>query len=205
MCFMGGGSPPHDNSAELARQQEAERQARIKTGQAAIDEKFNAFNDDFYNKISTDYKNYYNPQLDDQYQKAMQKATLALAGTGNLTSSSGANSLSDLRQKYADNQSYIADQALAAANNLRTQVAQNKNNLYQQNNTAADPSLAGIQATEATANLMAPQTFSPLGDLFGAALSNITTNAGLASAGYQNYATPLINRLSPTGNSTLVK
>lgn len=203
MCF-GGGSVPHDNSAELARAEEAARQARIKTGQEAIDNSFGAFDDNFYNKISTDYKNYYNPQLDSQYTDAMKNLTLKLASSGNLTSSYGADAMAKLRQKYAEQQGYVADQALAAANNLRTSVASTKNQLYSQNQTAADPSLASEQAIAATANLQAPQTFSPLGDLFSSFLSNVGTNAGLASAGYTNYMSPLVKSASGSGSQKIV-
>ena len=202
MCF--GGSVPQDNSAELARQEEEARQARIEAGKTAIDEAFTGFDDNYYNTITGDYENYYNPQLETQYTDAMQSLTKKLAGSGNLTSSYGAKMLGDLREKYAEQQASIADQALAAANTLRSNVASSKNSLYSQNQTAADPTLASEQAAAATEGLQAEQTFTPLGDLFSSFLNNVATNASLGAAGYNNYTTSTVKNILNGGNSSTV-
>ena len=55
---MCTSKPPKDNSAQIARQQEAERQARIAEGQTAIDTSFGNFNDDFFQGYQDQYTNY---------------------------------------------------------------------------------------------------------------------------------------------------
>ena len=206
MCFFSS-DPPHDNSAEQARADEQARQDRISAGQKNIDTAFGAFDDNYYNKVSGDYTGYYQPQLDEQYQKAIQKETLQLAGSGNLTSSSGATALSDVRRTYDRQKTAMADAALKAANDVRGQVESNKTDLYATNRAAADPTQAESLATARVGTLQAPQAFSPLGDIFAAVLSNGTNQALLSAANKNGSISNFFTApsLSGSGSGTNVR
>src|SRR5690606_41058999 len=94
------GKPPKDRSAEIARQQEEERQRRIAAGKQRIDEIFAGFNDEFFDTAQNNYLNYYMPQLDDQFGRAREKTTAGLYRTGQIQGSSGARTMADLFKDY---------------------------------------------------------------------------------------------------------
>ena len=170
---MCSPSTPRDNSAEIARAEEAARQERIATGQASIDQSFAGFNDDFYNQYQQDYTDYYNPQLDDQFADANKRLTLQLAQSGNLTGSVGARQLADLRKNYDDQKLAIAGNASNAVQGLRSDIDNNRSQLYANNRAAADPGSAASAATSAAQSLQpGPQT-SPLGNVFSDFFSNV--------------------------------
>lgn len=177
---MCNSKPPRDNSAEIARQQEAERQARISEGQTAIDDAFSGFNDDFYNQYREDYTGYYNPQLNDQYGDARKRLTLQLAKTGNLTSSAGAKQMADLEQYYNTQQTGITNQALDAVNTLKGNIDARKSQLYSDNRAAADPGNAASAAASAATALQPTPPSSPLANTF----ADFFTNLGNSTAIY---------------------
>ena len=188
MCIFPS-APPKDDSAERARADEQARQARITEGQANIDKAFEPFNDAFFGKISQDYTNYYEPQLTEQYQNAIKKQTVGLAGTGNLTSSAGANKLAEVRRLYDRSKTAVADAALSAANNLKSQIESNRSDLYNTNRAAADPTQALSLATARAGTLSAPQAYSPLGDIFGSLLKQAGTGLAFEAAGFPGLKT----------------
>jgi len=203
---MCSSSPPRDNSAEIARQQEAERQARIAEGQTKIDEQFVGFNDDFYNDYQTKYNNYYYPQIDDQYDDARKRLTLQLARTGNLTSSAGANQMGDLQEYYNDQRTGITNQGLNSVNELRANIDSQKTQLYNDNRSAADPGSAAAAAASAASNLQPGVPDSPLANMFSAFFGN----AGNAAQGYnagtsqRSTNTGVQNYNNSSGNSTRI-
>ena len=169
---------PKDNSAEIARQQEAARQARISEGQTAIDNQFANFNDDFFTGYQNQYLDYYTPQLTDQYDDAVERLTLDLARTGNLTGSAGARQLADLQKFYDQQKTSITGRALDAANQLRGSVDSRKSQLYTDNRAAADPGNATSAAASAAQALQPVAPSSPLANVFGDFFSNLgNTNA----------------------------
>lgn len=190
MC--GGKAPPKDNSGEIARQQEAARQERITQGRGAIDKAFAGFDEPYYAKVSSDYNAYYRPQLASKYQRAMQDLTTQLAGQGNLSSSAGAQRFGELRQAFGENEASIANAATDAANNLRSQVNAQKSNLYQTNNSAADPSQAASMAGSA-ASAIAPAPYTPLGDIFASLLKTTNNAVAQEAAGLPGWQTGMFN------------
>lgn len=200
MC-IGGGAPPRDDSAERARREEEARNARIRDGETSINKAFEGFNDDYFNQYTDAYQNNYAPQLDEQYIKAKQKTTFGLSRTGNLQTSAGANRLGDLFQAYSDRKGEIADQALAAANDLRTRVEQNRSDLYTLNRGAADPAQATSMAAARAGVLQSPQTFSPLGDAFSSFVNNAGMGLALEARGFPGLRTGLFNQPS-AGSAT---
>lgn len=195
MCGGGGGGS--DNSAEIARREEAARQARIQEGQVAIDNVFTGFNDDFYNQYQQDYLGYYNPQLQDQYEDARKRLTLQLAQSGNLTSSAGANQMADLQEYYNTQQTGITNEALAAMQNLQGNIDSRKSQLYADNRAAADPGNAAAQAASAASALQPAPPSSPLANAFAdffnnlgntqAVMNNTRTYSGNEGAGVQTF------------------
>lgn len=189
--------PPRDNSAQIAAQREAERQARITSGQANIDSAFSDFNDDFYQGYQDQYLDYYTPQLNDQYGDAVKRLTLQLAQTGNLTGSVGANQLSDL-QKYYDTQTgSVTNRALSATNQLRSNIDNRKSQLYADNRASADPGSATSAAASAVAALQPAPPSSPLGNVFSDFFSNLGNVAALNNA--RSYRQG--NGVTPYGSS----
>lgn len=182
MCFGGGSKAPIDNSAEIARQAEKERQARVDQSTGAIDSAFSGFNPDFYNKYQTDYTNYYYPQLDDQYGDARKRLTLQLAKTGNLTSSAGINQLGKLQGEYDTQRTGVTNQAIEASNKLRGDVDMRKSQLYSDARAAADPGSATSAAASAVGALQPSMPTSPLANTFADFFNNI----GNATAIYNN-------------------
>lgn len=176
---MCTSKPPKDNSAEIARQQEAARQARITEGQSVIDNAFANYNDDFYNNYQQDYLGYYTPQLNDQYNDARKKLTLQLAQTGNLTGKVGADQFADLENFYNQQQLDLTNRAQGATNDLRSNVDSRLSQLYADNRAAADPGSATSAATSAAQALQPSAPTSPLGAVFGNFFSDLGNVAAI--------------------------
>ncbi len=179
--------PAQDNSAAEARQQEQERQSRITAGKAKIDESFGVFTPEYFDQFKGDYLNNYNPQVDDQFTDARKDLRYDLARAGTQDGTPGQKAFGDLTDKYNEHRAGISSKALEATNAIRTQVEQNKSDLYSQNIAAADPSLAAMSAAGRAGSLSSPPSFSPLGDLFSGAVK--------AGAAYQQGS----NRALPAG------
>lgn len=202
---MCSSKPPADNSAQIARQQEAERQARIAEGQAKIDEQFVGFNDDFFNNYQQTHNDYYYPQIDDQYDDARKRLTLQLARTGNLTSSAGANQMGDLQEYYNDQRTNITNQGLNSTNELRSNIDSTKSQLYNDNRSAADPGSAAAAAASAASMLQPGMPESPLANMFASFFGNAGNTAAAYNTGSQYRNTSGVqNYNNPGGNSTRV-
>jgi len=173
---------PKDNSAEIARQEEAKRQARIAQGQQGIDSAFSGFNDEFYNNYQNQYSDYYNPQLNDQYTDAVKRLTLQLAQTGNLTGSAGATQLADLKKYYDTQKLSLTNQALDATNTLRGNIDSKKSQIYADNRAAADPGNAASSAASAAQYLQPTAPTSPLANVFADFFSNLGNVAAIQNA-----------------------
>lgn len=185
MCMP---KPPKDNSAKIAREQEAARQTRITQGQGNIDQNFSQFNDPYFAGLSNDYSSYYTPQLEKQYSDANQNLTYKLARSGNAESSTANKQFGDLLEAYNTQRRSVADNALAAGNSARSNVENQKASLYSLNSSSADPSLVASRAAAAATGLRQPQTFSPLGNLFAGFINSSANSAALnnQAGGFNN-------------------
>lgn len=178
MCFGGGNN---EAAAIAARQDaqmkadEAERQAKIKAGQAKIDEAFGQFNEPYFAGFQNTYTDYYKPQIADQYAEARGKLIAALAGRGVLDSSIGGNALARVEKQRAEAEGTIANQAVDASNQLKSQVEQTKTNLYNLNRSAADPEGIAARATGEATAIAAPRALSPLGQIFANSIAPFVT------------------------------
>lgn len=183
MCFAP--SLPKDNSAEIARQQADEREAKITQGKQSIDSAFGVFDPQYYQKYQDAYTANYDPQVDKQFTEARKGLKYNLARAGTTDSTGGQKSFGDLVTSYDDARRDVASQAVDATNQLKSNVEQQKSDLYNQNSASADPSLSAISAVSRAGSLATPATYSPIGDLF----SGIVNGAGAYYAG-QNQALP---------------
>ncbi len=203
---------PKDPSVEIAnqqaasaRQQEAERQARVDAGRAAIDQSFAQFGDPYYDKIKTDYLSYYNPQLDEQYAEARKNLIFNLARNSILESDAGTTQLAKLEKKYKDQQASLGNAAAGAANDARSRVENERSTLHGLNMNAADPALIGERATAASANVSAPPVYSPLGQIFADVINQGAQGITLQAKGYPGFGAsfPKLN-FGGSGNSGYV-
>jgi len=164
MDFLGKDPRAQMEARELVRQH------AVDIGKAGIDNNFDKFDKDYYKGYKNDYKGYYSPQVEDQFSESTGKLTASLADRGMLESSVGNAAQAKLFKDYGQANTNIANEALDAANKLRSQVQGQKSNLYSINEASADPMGVNAQAIGASTALVAPPTYSPLGQLFTAAL-----------------------------------
>jgi hypothetical protein len=181
MCFGDGGASAANNQAahqqQKLKKQEKKREADVRTGQDRIDQAFRPFNDKYYNQYKSDYTGYYFPQLERQYNEANGHSAASLAERGLGESTVGAAQLGDLFRQYGDQRTQIANQAADAATALRGNVEKTKTDLYTLNQASADPQGINARARGEASALVAPQAYSPLGNVFASALDPIAQAA----------------------------
>lgn len=174
MCFGGGSSSAADQaraSEDRARQEAADREARILEGQGKIDAAFARYDTPYYDRYASSIESARRPQLDDQYKDASSTAVLSLADRGMLDSTFGAQSIGKIGEVYRDNAARIANEAKDSALSLRGKVEGQKSDLYALNRSAADPKGINAQAIGAATALAAPSATSPIGAVFEGALA----------------------------------
>ena len=162
MCF----SSSDGGAAARARADEEARQARIKAGTAAINEKFGEFDDSFYNKRKQDFVNFATPDAQRQYKDAKGSVLYGLARSGNLASSEQARQLGVVDRERDAATMRIADKGAEYANQARSQVESNRTDLINQVNATGDATLAANQAMNRSATLRPSPAFEGLGSLF---------------------------------------
>lgn len=173
MCIFGGGGGA---SKDLARQQQQQadearadqqrKSAALRTGMGNIDNAFAGFNDDYFAKLSQNYRDYAKPQLDDQYGEAKKNIVYSLARKGNLNSTVNGDQMALLDRQYANNETGLEGAASDVANSARRDVQSNKDAVIAQLNTSYDSDAATTEALARAKAVATPISFSPLGQLF---------------------------------------
>lgn len=177
MCF--GAPDTSVQQEQLAEQQriankaqkkadaeQAATQATVKADQGTVNTAFDQFNPDYFSKYRDAYTGYYTPQVQDQFKQAQDQLTAALTGNGTLESSVGANALANLAKRNTDQTAQIQGQADNAVNALKQNVSGQKTALYNEANSAVDPTQIASSAQAQTTALAAPQTYTPLANIF---------------------------------------
>ncbi len=200
MCIF---SAPKDNSAQIAREQEEQRRARITEGTASIDSAFAGFDDSFFGGIEQSALDFFNPQIDRQFDRTRETLIKNLARQGNLNASTGARQLADLDTAGQEQRVTFADKARGFATSSRADVENNRANLLRQLQASADPSAAAATAAAQAQLLSAPPTFSPIGDLFTQFGRNAEVQIENARRGFNNPAS-LIFKPDLSGSTTQV-
>jgi hypothetical protein len=201
-------STSSDNSADLDRQAEQQRQQRVREGTARINDIFGSqFTDDFYNSRRQSYLDFANPQVDDQYADAQRELVYALDRTGNLDSSSRSSRMSELQQLYDTNRQAVADQALTYENDARSSVESARSDLINTLNATGDAEGAANSANSRAASLSASPSYSALTNLFSDFTSALAQQAAYdrsaAVGGYRGrYSTGLFSPSSSSVRNT---
>lgn len=159
------------------------------------------FGDDFYNQRATDYVNYAEPQLDDQYSAAVKKLTFALAQAGRLNSSTRGTQFADLQKQYDLAKTGIVQKGQDYANQARSAVDSARANLVSLNASLADPSQIANQAQSQVAALQAAPSYSSLSPLFTNVGEDIATQADLERRNQNRYSTGIFNTGTSGGGS----
>lgn len=188
MCMFGGSK---DNSAAIAREEEAKRQKNILKGRGEIDSAFKGFNAEFFDRIKNSALSYYLPQLNQQYGDAKRTTLLNLARGGISGSSAGARVLGKLATQDQQARLDVANQAASRRDASKADYANAKSDLYAQNTAAADPAAAAATASARADALLAPVSYSPLGALFGNIVSQGSNAISAERQGYTGWNTGL--------------
>ncbi len=167
----GGGDDTAKRQQEDMDRREAERQAKVKKGKGSIDKAFGQFDDDYYGGYQSAHTDYYNPQLDDQYDTAVGQMVSSLVGRGLGESTVGNDQRAKLLEESNRQRAGIANQAVDSTNKLKTSVENSKTDLYALNEASADPEAMNARAVGEATALVAPPTLSPLAQIFTSALS----------------------------------
>lgn len=201
MCGGGGSAK---RAAAQQRADEEARQARIAQGRQSIDDTFNStYNDDFFNNIGKTYTDYYNPQVDQQYEDTKKKLTFNLGRQGILGSTEAGDQFKKLEDKYGQERQNIANNALQAGQTARGNVEQQRNQLYSINNSTADPAAAAASAQNALKNITTQPSLTSLGNLFAEFFNNASAPAASVAAA-QNTSLPGFNFSNTGGNAVRV-
>lgn len=176
MCFS---SPKVNTSAADAAQQQADqaaatRASNISTGEGQINDLFSQYNDPYYQGLTQNYDNYYQPQLDKQYSDAQQQQLYSLANNGNLDSSAAQKASSDLAKEYAQNEQSVLSGGEDYANTAKQSVQNVRSNLTNQLLSTGDNS--GINSAALNQiQVQNVQSLAPLANLFTNAVNSVST------------------------------
>tara|TARA_B100000212_G_scaffold18769_1_gene12604 strand:- start:10450 stop:11067 length:618 start_codon:yes stop_codon:yes gene_type:complete len=204
MCLGGGGGDDFlREEYERQKAEEEARQARITEGKAAIDKAFAGYDDDFYAQRAADYMAYAQPQIEDQYKRAMKDLTIALARSGQLVGSEAIERGNELKKKLADAETQAAMKGQSMADTTRTNLANLKSNLLTQNASLADPSLiASTAANSIMANTAVPE-YNPIANIFANATEGLATQAQLEARNKNRYE--MAQLFAPVNSSTIIR
>jgi len=203
MGFMGGGGG--DSGAAQARADELARQSRIKEGTLKISDIFSQFNDEYYGGLSKKYLSFYNPQLQEQFDKESRATTLALSRTGNLSSSAGARKINELAKLFKRQEAFVGSSARDFEKKARGDVENARNDLLAQLNASADPEAAGLSATTRAGILSRPASFSPLQNVFTGFADQISTGILAERMGFPGLKTGLFDLPASGGSSRVIR
>jgi len=159
----GGGDGGAQAAAEQRAKEEAERKARIQQGLGAINDSFSGFNNNFYQTRAKAYDDYYQPQLQDQYEEAQENVMSQLARAGLLHSTAGNEARTDLEKQFALQRGAISGRGQSEASDFQSRINAERNALIAQLNASADPDIAASSAFNTSQALRdTSPTYSPL-------------------------------------------
>ena len=200
MCGGGGGG---GDGGAAAR--EAARQSKITQGLDQINTIFGGFDDDFYDQRGQAYVDYATPQLEDQYSKAVEQLTFALARNGRLDSSVAGEQRADLLQDYNLQKTSLQDKGLDFANRARSNVEGSRADLVSLNSNLANPNQIAAEANNRLAGLQAADSFEPLAPLFVNAGEALATQADVERRGTARYNSGLFTPSAVGGGESSQK
>lgn len=159
----GSGGPEYESAAEA----EARRQLKVDAGLEEIEKVFGKYDQDFYDKSSDAYLDYYEPQLDDQFKEGLKELQFALARGGRFGSSTEVDKKAKASEDYGIQKNELASGAIQAANDSEKAVTLAKRDMTNLNQVNANPDLAASLSNSQAGILNQPPKFDPLLDVFG--------------------------------------
>lgn len=133
-----------------------------------------AFDDAFYNQRRQAYIDNQTPQLADQFAKARNDMSFALARAHLTRSSVAADQNARLNETNVVAAGDIANKAEGQVSDLRSKVEDSRTNLVSQLQASADPGgTANLALARTQSMAKEPLTYSPLGDVFTGIASGI--------------------------------
>lgn len=198
MCFGGGSNKgaqqqaqaQYDDQArreaELQQQQraaEVQRQQNIASGTSSINHWLDdTFTPDFYGKRAQAYRDFAQPQLENEYEKARRALVFALSNSGLTRSTAAATPLGELERQYGTQRQQMEDRARQYADEARSGVEQARQGLISTLNQTGDAGQAYEGARTQVPVLAAVPAFNPIGQVFSDIAGTVGTarNAALA-------------------------
>ena len=163
----GGGGDGGGSQYESAAEAEARRQLKVDAGLAEIEKIFGQYDQDFYDKSSDAYLDYYEPQLEDQFKEGLKELQFALARGGRFGSSTEVNRKAKAAEDYGFQKNELASGAIQAADASEKAVTAAKRDMTNLNQINANPDLAASLSQAQSGILNQPPKFDPLLDVFG--------------------------------------
>ena len=161
----------------LADQQriETERSNKITGNVSSIEQAFAGFDDPFFAEAGSNIRDFFVPQLNQQFGDAQKQATFDLANQGLSDSSVAADKAGELKELFDRELQGIESKANTAEQSLRGDVSARESNLRRlaEAGTSLDSFQSVISPEVSQVNL--PTNFSALGDIFGSAANNFST------------------------------
>lgn len=175
--------------AARARADEEARAAAVRQGSSAIDSQFSRFDDDFYNQRGQTYMDYYQPQLDEQYEDALARLTFSLARAGTTNSSIAGDALADLQTQRDRELTSLNSSRDSDVANMRARVQDERSNLLAQLNATGDAEAAANAATTRATQLYSETPalvpldglFAGVGNTIGAYQTGLNQGSRLSS------------------------
>lgn len=180
MCLGGGGGNSADKAAKKASKAaaaaEAARKRAIEEGRSKIDETFGKFDPAYFQQVGDAYNAYYQPQLADQFEDARKNLVFGLARKGILASSAAADEIGKARTEFDRQKVRIGSQAQDRVAQAKSDVEQNRSDLYALNEAAADPNAIASMSAARAASIQPQQGLSPLENVFASFLNSPATS-----------------------------
>lgn len=170
-----------DTTAEL-RASEAERAARVRQGSAQVNQIFDEkFGPGYYQGIGDAFREYYKPQVAEQYGDAERKTTLRYAN--NAGSSAANRTFANLYRDKLRADSDVESGAYDATNKAKQDVEGKRQNLIGLVEAGSSLENTGALARAQASSDIGRPTFSPVGDLFGKYTNALATAARASDSG----------------------
>ena len=163
----GGGGDGGGSQYESAAEAEARRQLKVDAGLEEIEKIFGQYDQDFYDKSSDAYLDYYEPQLEDQFKEGLKELQFALARGGRFGSSTEVNRKAKAAEELGFQKNELASGAIQAADASEKAVTAAKRDMTNLNQINANPDLAASLSQAQSGILNQPAKFDPLLDVFG--------------------------------------
>lgn len=179
-----------DTAAEM-RQQEEERAARVRQGSADVNQIFDErFGPQYYSGLGDAFRDYYKPQIADQFRDAQRATTIKYADRAG--SSSANRRMGDLFRDKLRAETDVEMGAADAVNRAKQDVEGKRSNLIGMVEAGGSLENTAAMARAAASTNIGQQPYSPMGDLFSRYTRTLSAAANAADQG--NYVNPVFQR-----------